>query len=797
LLCGSALAGSAFAQATQVEEIVVTAQKREQSLQDVPISITALSGDAIVANRVQDVRDLSAIAPNLTVRTSAGGSQIPNFSMRGVVTGGTAAGTDKGISIYIDGVYVQNVQGSIMALADLERVEVLKGPQGTLFGRNATGGAISFITRNPAGHFAVKQEVTYGNYDQFTSKTRVDLPQFGPISAAVTYLHQQRTGDTKNLGAGTTWNYGPATGGAMGLRTSPSTLGDDSINAWAAAVRFDLSANLDLIYKFDYSQNRYTPNAEGVSYLNSPIFAQLYAINPSIMTPVTKQRPDAVNNSFTTPGYSRSTGHNLTATYHVTDNLTFKNILAYRSVTIDQTFQLDGLGGLRNLPVTLAPGFALPVASIPGTGGTPGAVGAPFEYFVNNGFTYEDQFSDEFQVNWTSERLNLTAGFIHFQDHNLTGGYNAVSNGLFWTAVSGQQTPANGTPFVIPGNPGYVHTEVNTDSNAFFLQPEIHVTDKLDIVAGIRFTRDHKRGVEILPNPQVAIAAGALPASPIRYRDDHVTYLGGLNYRYNKDIMGYLKYSTGYISGGQLATIAFAPEEAFSWEAGVKADLFDRRWRSNVAVFNVNYKKIQVTTSGTLTGVPSSFFFSQAVVPAGDALASGFEWENTVVPVSGLTLTANLGYTNFHWDQSSVFPGFRLQAGAPGYQPSGRPKWTSNLAAQYDTAEVYRGGHISARLDGNFRSKILNTSNLSAGGSLTAPLIPALQDAATTGPQWILNGRVALVDMQVGAGRAQAALWARNIFDNRNLVQFVGVGPVGSTIYERARTFGVDLTFEY
>jgi iron complex outermembrane receptor protein len=797
LLGASALAGPTLAQ-TQVQEIVVTAQKREQSLQDVPISITALSADAIAANRIQDVRDISAVAPNLTVRVGAGGNQTPNYSMRGVLTGGTAAGTDKGISLYLDGVYIQNVQGSIMALADIERIEVLKGPQGTLFGRNATGGAISIITRNPAGHFGVKQDFTYGNYNQFISKTRVDLPQIGPISAAVTYMHSERDGDVENLGAGTTWDYGPATGGAMGLRTSPKRLGDENINAWAASVRFDLNPDLDLIYKFDYTQNRYSPNAQGVAYLNSPIFSQLYATSPNPMSPITKQRPDAVNNWFSTPGYARSLGHNLTASYRVNDNLTFKNILAFRSTRLDNTFQLDGLGGFINSPVALGPGISLPVASIPGTGGTPGAVGAPFNFLVNNGYTYEEQVSDEFQINITTERANVTAGYIHFRDHNVTAGYESVFNTNIWSAFSGQNTPANGTPFAIVGNPGYVNTTVDVESDAFYLQPEIHVTKQLDAVAGIRFTRDHKKGVEIVPNPSAAIVAGAPVASNVRYRDDHISYVAGLNYRYNQDILTYVKYATGYISGGQLATISFAPEEALSWEAGLKADLFDRRWRSNLAIFNVKYKKIQYTTSGTLTGVPSAFFFSQAVVPSADAKASGFEWENTIVPMSGLTLTANLGYTNFQWISSTVFPGFQVQSGIPGYQVFGRPKWTANLAAQYETPEVFRGGHFMARLDANFRSKILNTSDVTPGSTIDSPEDPALREAATTGGQWIVNGRLALADMELGGGgKTQVALWARNIFDNRNIAQFVGLGPVGSVIYERARTFGVDVSFEF
>src|ERR1700753_1377341 len=218
------------ARATGLEEIVVTAQRREQRLQSVPISITALSSEALKANRIETVADLNAVAPNLTVRLGAGGNQSPNYTLRGILGASSAAGQDKGVSPYLDGVYLQAQSGSIFELADIERIEVLKGPQGTLFGRNATGGAIQIITKDPTGELGGYQEFTAGNYAIFRSKTHVDLPAFGPVSASITYLHSQRDGDTKNSGAGTQWNY-YGTGTESGTLTSPSRLGDDDTNA--------------------------------------------------------------------------------------------------------------------------------------------------------------------------------------------------------------------------------------------------------------------------------------------------------------------------------------------------------------------------------------------------------------------------------------------------------------------------------------------------------------------------------------------------------------------------------------
>jgi iron complex outermembrane receptor protein len=782
-----AAAPSAAAETDRVAEIVVTAQKREQSLQDVPISISAIDQNTITANRIRQVTDLSAVAPNLTVREGAGGSLIPQYSLRGIYTFGTAPGTDKGVSLYLDGVYIQNVAGSIFEFADVERIEVLKGPQGTLFGRNATGGAVSVITRNPSGQFGVQQEFTAGNYAQFRSKTRVDLPQIGPMSATVSYLHSQRDGDTRNLGAGTVWDHGPATGGHVGKLTSPARLGDDNTDAVFVAARFDLRPDVDLTYKFDYSQRDYTPTATGVDYLANagtlafggvPATFQfasvLYNLSPNPMTPVTDKRPGAVNNAFSTPAFTRSHGHNLTAVWHLNDKVSLKNILAQRATYLASTFQLDGLGGL-----------IVPT----------GAGNLPFAFVVNNSEQIDSQWSDEFQVNASSKFVDLTAGLIHFHSHTETAGFEGEFNTLQGTVLIGQNTPLAGTPFVVPGNTGYRHTVVSVNSDAFYMQPEVHVTDAIDIVAGFRVTHDQKDGVESFPGTVDAPSNGA--GTPVRYRDTEVTWTAGVDYKPTSDVLLYGKYATGYISGGQLATIVFKPETAKSFEVGAKTELLEHRLRSNLAVFHVKYGAIQQATLGSLTGIPSAEPFSQAIVSSGNATAEGFEWENTFVPTHGLTLGANVGYTNFHFDQSTIFPGFIIEDGIPGYQVEQRPKWTGNLSAQYRTEEVAAGGHLSFRADANFKSKSLLSSDLSPGSGPTAQEDPALRAAATAPFQWIVNARIAFEDFELAGGRGQLALWGRNLLNNRDITQFTGLGLAASVLYQPARTWGVDLTVNF
>lgn len=762
----------AFAQ-DGVADIVVTAQKREQNLQDVPVSITALSSDTIQSNRIRQVTDISAIAPNLTVRASAGGSNIPQYSLRGTYTFGSAVGTDKGVALYIDGVYVQASAASIFEFADVDRIEVLKGPQGTLFGRNSTGGAVSILTRDPSGEFGVRQELSYGNYDQFRTRTRVDLPALGSFKASVSYMHSERDGDMRNLGAGTVWDYGPATGSRIGKLASPKRLGDQNVEALFVAIKGEISPDLTLSYKYDYSENDFTPEGTGLSYLNPTYPAALGAsyVNAALATPVSTRRPDAVNNWFTTPSRSTAQGHNLTANWEISSAVSAKNILAYRKTSIRSTFQLDALGGLVNTATQL-----------------------PFLLTANNAQSHDSQFSNELQFNINTDLVTLTLGGIYFHYDQETQGIPNTFNVLQGVVVAGQNTTSSGA-FVIPANNGFIPSRVKVDSTAAFGQAEFHVTDTVDLVGGVRVTHDRKKGYESIGGTIAAPSNGR--TSPVNYKDTRLTWLAGINYKPSRDLLVYAKYSTGYISGGQLATIAFEPETAKSWEAGVKAELFDRRLRSNLAVFHVDYANIQQAILGSLTGVPAAATFSNAIVPSADATAKGFEWENTFVPVTGMTLGANVGYTDFDYKADSVFPGFVFTTGAPGIQVFQRPKWSGNFNVQMKPQGLLDFAQLAFRLDANFKSKTLLWSDITPGNGPTAQVDPAYLKGMQAPFQWIVNGRIALENFSIGGGSAELALWGRNLFDNREMVQATGFGVSIPVLYERARTYGIDLNFTF
>jgi iron complex outermembrane receptor protein len=715
-----------------VEEVVVTAQKREQRLQDVPASVTALSMESLAVGRVQNVSDLDGLSPNLTIQTVPAGSGVPVYSMRGVIASASAPGADKGVAIYIDGVYLAAGSGSTFNLADIERVEVLKGPQGTLFGRNSTGGAVSFTTRGPKGEFGLKQEFTVGNYDQIRTRTRIDTPRIGPFSAAVTFTHSERRGDTRNLGAGTVWDYSRVGGPAAVV--SPTWLGNNDTDSWAASVRFEATSNLDFVYKFDHTNQTGTEVGVGVTRVILPTLIAFQAANPRPTVP-SLTRSDAVNNWHVTENHLKAEGHVLTTNWRATDQITVKNIVAYRTNTYSAPgSQLDGLGGMT-------------------------AGGAPFMGIVTHSAGSDEQFSEELQVDYDSKFMHVTAGGLWWRHTAQKGQYGTAANSDAFRAYPN---------FVVqpPVNPAR-QNRVTTKSKAVYAQGEFHLMEQLDVVLGGRYTDDTKYGIDLsLPTPD-----------PIDFSKGEWTYTAGVNYKPMDGVLTYAKYSTGYISGGELSTLEFRTERAKSWEAGVKADWFDHRLRTNLSLFSAKYVDLQISGPGTLYGVPQA---AQVLVNAGDAKAKGFELETTLVPIERLTLGANLGYLDFKYGR--LDPRFVAAGNTVVAQ---RPKWTANLSAQYETPPVLGDAHLNMRVDANYESG----HNGSANPTLRAwSYIPGV---------WNLNGRIALEQIDIGGHNATLALWGRNLLDEDGLRYAVALGPVVSASYEPARTFGLDLTFEW
>ncbi|SNS63743.1 iron complex outermembrane recepter protein [Sphingomonas laterariae] len=328
---------TAAVEAQGLEEIVVTAQKRSESLQKTPISIMAMTSADIEKKGIVDLTDLRSQVPALQVTPHPNSATTARVFIRGVGNNDDQITVDPSVAVYLDGIYVARGQGLSAEIAEVERIEVLRGPQGSLYGRNATGGAINYITKAPdLGEFSAKQTFTVGNYDQFRSRTRVNIPVGDKLAVELAYLHSEKDGYVDNLGTGV------------------KRFGDQRRDAYRAAVLWEPIDTLQLRYTYDRSDINDTP-----AYMVYAPFYPDQADRPTAGSP-------AVNNLLRNDVTAQ--GHNFTATWEVADNLTIKSLTGYRK--LDNETHQDYLTG---------------------------AVG-PFPVFLTNFYQNQEQWSEELQL---------------------------------------------------------------------------------------------------------------------------------------------------------------------------------------------------------------------------------------------------------------------------------------------------------------------------------------------------------------------------------------------------------------
>lgn len=768
-ICGlNATPGMAQERTASLEEVVVTAQKREQSVQDVPVAVTALTAEAMEVNRVFNVADLNGLAPNLVSRPSPGAVGTVSFSMRGITSYGSLPGTDKQISTYLDGVYLGNPRGTVFNLPTIERIEVLRGPQGTLFGRNATAGAISISTRNPLGELGFAQEVSIGSREYLRSSSLVDLPAWGPLSVAFSYVHEEQEGGIDNLGAGTHWDRRPL---GQGTGTSPGTFNDIDTDSFFLAAEFAPGDNFSLTYKYDYNEEKGTPPAnvpiainpdpavlgeQGAAFLNALMLA-----NPEVPLYPDGRRPDKVNNNYHLPRDQTNQGHNLTATWEG-DNLTIKNILAYRKT--DSELSASNLVGLG---YTL--GFMGPVLGLPSD--------TPFCAVCSHVINDSEQWSNELQAVYDADFLTLTAGLLYFESENSTG---------LPTSPETQSFAFFAGATLFPTSSGFFSNDA--ESMAAYAQAEFHVLPSLDVIAGYRMTRDEKTGSYLLG------PAGDTTQIDDEYKEDNPSYLVGVNYRPLEDILLYAKYSTAFVSGGSIAGVAFGQEDVEAWELGMKGDFLDNRLRANLALFDTTYKNSQSLQAGSNVGHPE---ISVLIVDfGGDIEARGAELELSALPLEGLTLGWSVGYTDVSYaDVSDILKasnGGNLYPNSD-YLPTLVPDWTSNLSASYETEPLFGNSYLSLSVTGVWHSKIRLDSNPGR-----ADAVPQFGVLEYTPESWLVNARAVLRDIPLGAFRGEIALWGKNLTDNDYPVSALNFGSFGlSATFLEPRSYGVDLRFQF
>lgn len=744
------LAGTALA---AVEEVIVSARKTDENVQQVPTAITALTANDLSNLKIANISQVGQTVPNLNIQNQFGSASAPQFYLRGVASGSLKFQIDSGIALYIDGVYLGRPAGTAFDLADIASVEVLRGPQGSLFGRNSTGGAINLITAAPTGEFGGHAEVGFGNYGSQRDKITVDLPAYEGLAARLTYLHSELDGHARNT-ADATYHLGSP----FNRQRTADRFGMDETDSVGLAAQYTGIDDLKVDYRFDYTDKAASQQAAqliGITPNGQGAIGAVPSVVPSgsslqgIPSGVHKGRESSYGLDFSGESQLRIVGHSLSVEYAINDGFSIKNILAHRSMDEDVGIN-DVDGGAYTLD------------------------GVPFGLLSSAQQRDQSQWSDELQFFGSTDRLDWIGGLFWFRERG-----NDDNPVYIMSAFAPGAAPASvfGVPEYFAGSNG----SIENTSKAVFGHATWHATDDLDLSAGLRYTRDDRH--------EHVIAAGSVFDQSASVDFHNTDWDVSATYKIDPDINVYGKVSTGYLSGGVVNGNTFEPEKIKSYELGLKSQYFDNRLRFNLTGFYAEREHLQLLqfNDGSNTSLPAGTF----LVDGGKSDQKGVEVEITAAPIDDLTLTANYGHVTDHIDN-----GLRPQS----------PKNNAYLAAQYTLFHFDGGTHVDFRVDGSWVDDHYQTAckvgdTATNEGCVAAPpsaLADDLDRAATTKASWQVGARLSLVDVPLGGKtKGQVSLWGRNLTDSDEIEFARDVGNAVVGTYQVPRTYGIDFSADF
>lgn len=661
------------ASATSIESVVVTARRREESLQDVPVAISALTADQLQTQNVRTLEDMTAFAPNIKVNAGRATSSTINAYIRGVGQNDPLWGFEPGVGIYIDDVYIARPQGALLDVYDVERIEVLRGPQGTLYGKNTIAGAIKYVTRDIASDgAALNVSATGGSYNQREVKIGGSIPVIDEhvfLGAAVAYLRRDGYGEIVDDGRARSYNR-------VGQDVS-----DKDVLAARANATFVWGDSSRLRILADTVQDN--SNATG----GQRLVDLTVGAGPAARTyPRLNDRYDQRTDMPVDRDRFINKGVAAAYTQSLTDALDLKLVGAYREGEGRQFIDFDELNA--NL-------FQVPA-----------------QYS-------DDQTSGEVQLTYTSDLVKGVAGVYYFTGQ-ATGAFDASLGSLGSTSLTKGSVDTDSIAVYFDTtwsltdrlnlNVGARWNEDDKEARVFVAQyagvlaPNATLFDERNVPAGF-----------------------ALVAVQSDYTNDrsfsNVSPRLGMDFKLNDDLMLYFSYAEGFKSGGfdmrgnqslnPNTSRGYDAETADNFEVGMKSTWFEDTLQLNLTAFYTPYKDIQITTQEFVVrnGTPQN---ATAVLNAGKQVNQGVELETMWRPMAGLTLVANVGYLDAEFEEFftscvPAAPGCRLDLSTFN-EPINSPDWTTFLGGTYEWS--LGAGDMSIHGGYQYRSatKVANTT---------------------------------------------------------------------------------------
>jgi iron complex outermembrane receptor protein len=715
----------------ELEPITVTAQKRAQDIQNVPIAISAFAEQALRTRGITDLHGLSALVPNVNIdqgSVMSGSNSVLAASIRGIGQDDFAFNLDPGVGVYIDGVYFARTIGANQNLIDVDHVEILRGPQGTLFGRNTIGGAISIVTRAPGEDFAMRGEATIGSFNRRDLSLMVDLPLAEHILSTFTFVTEYRDGYQRRLAYPSMIPYvsdpvdafknsGYETFGTPGgqneqvIRAKLLWQATDNVTAtftgdWthtnqpatAISLLQTVTTGPDAVFAAFYNDCvrgiTFTPNAPAVCGPRATVGTGLWQanLNPNTTRLLYGQaftKTGGIDSTYGTgPDFDRLDSYGVAATidWALDSSLKFRSITGVRRLSWSSSIDADGS------PIVI------------------------WQLGFEEG---QHQVSEELQLLGTffDSRLNLVAGLYFFNE----GGYinDLVTFGGGLVQIDGPN-------------------ELDTSSYATYLHADYQLSNRIGLTVGGRFSADRKAftgGQQDLNQFQYKFSGCEPPNAPATilgmpgltcqqalgfpnpnnpdqiypYGRNHLSFnefnpTANLQYHFSDDVMAYLSYANGFKSGGWTTRLtmtlppgsaapSFGPETDRTYELGLKSEWLDHRLIVNGAAFVSDYDQIQLTYDQLASGPTTQ--------NAGNARIKGLEVEAQSLVGSHFSLNGSFGYMDAKYTE--VNPGAVPNTGpylpkTPRLKVSASPQVhatlgsgvTARMAIDYThTAEIY------------------------------------------------------------------------------------------------------------
>jgi iron complex outermembrane receptor protein len=712
------------------QEVTVTARRTEENLQRVPAAVTAFSERSLERIQAQDPTGLQGAVPNLNIVAGRGSSNATNIYIRGVGQPDALQTFDPAVGVYVDGVYYSRIRGTQFDLLDLQRVEVLRGPQGTLYGKNTIGGALSFVTRRPGQEFHANVMATYGSYNQMELRGAISGPITEGVAFGIAALHAQRDGYVEDAVLNRDYNNKNTEAVRGTLAFTPTS-----------SLRIDITAD----YSRDDAHLTVGQPQNNLTYLVGGGTALVLPTNPTTYNFTGRTTPSLPNSTEL-----RHWGTSANIALDVTPELTLRSITAYRELTTDDFVDIDA--------TQLEMG----------------------DVFVG---VDQNQLSQEFQAAYTGERLTAVAGLYYLREHIISH-QEAYADDLIG--------PLLGNPtFLRTIDDDLVTKSYAAYANlSFAITPELRLSAGARYT---HENKDYFRTTSTFSSSPLLTSLTPFTFDAQDSWNDF-SPMATIDYSFSPNAMVYARVATGFKSGGfngRANSVAerteYAPETVTSYEIGVRSTIA-RQLRLNVTAFYNNYHDFQARVSGTsvdpVTNLPSAVL---SVLNAGRLDIKGVEIEAAWTPLPGLLLDTQIGYLHARYDE---FADARFPGGSRAFQrPAFAPTWTWRVGAQYETPmPVASGnfGYLTVGAQMRYRSRtalaVDNTYVVGAVGT-TNEVLGLFQDGYA-----LVDARIVY---ETDNRRYTIGVYANNLFDvayKTDGQEFSSIGSIRTAYYGAPRT---------